>query len=149
EGSGRLLFLVQPRVNPGAEAQFGPWAYRGTAATYFNLLWPICLCMWFRIHRCRPWTRGFHHVLLLCAAIMAACPIISASRGGALVTIGLLLGSALFLIGSTLLPRSRRSGARRFIGALTLLFVLTALGLGLGLGRKALLPRLAELRTGF
>jgi len=38
-----------------------------------------------------------HHLLLACAAVMAACPIISTSRGGAMVTVGLVLAAALFM----------------------------------------------------
>ena len=51
EGSGKLLFLVRPRVNPGAEDQFGPYAYRSNAAQYFNLLWPACLGFWWTLNR--------------------------------------------------------------------------------------------------
>jgi len=31
EGSGHLLFILKPRINQTAEAQFGPYAYRGNA----------------------------------------------------------------------------------------------------------------------
>jgi hypothetical protein len=46
EGSGNLLFVLKPGINQTADAQFGPYAYRGNAAAYFNLLWPVCLGFW-------------------------------------------------------------------------------------------------------
>src|SRR5665213_2335930 len=73
-GSTKLLFLVQPRVNPEGLSQFGPYAYRANAAQYFNMVWPLCLGFWWTLQR----TGGLHgksrHWLLLCATIMAACP---------------------------------------------------------------------------
>jgi hypothetical protein len=51
EGSGKLLFLVQPRVNPQAASQFGPYAYRGSAASYFNLVWPLIVGFWWTLIR--------------------------------------------------------------------------------------------------
>src|ERR1039457_5301388 len=51
QGEGKLLFLVQARVNPGAESQFGPYAYRANASQYFNLLWPVCLGFWWMLNR--------------------------------------------------------------------------------------------------
>ena len=66
EGSGNLLFLLKPRINQAAEAQFGPYAYRGNAAAYFNLLWPVCLGFWWTLQRSREGGRR-HHLLLLCA----------------------------------------------------------------------------------
>ncbi|TAK99801.1 MAG: hypothetical protein EPO07_10550, partial [Verrucomicrobia bacterium] len=77
EGSGKLLFLVTPHVNQEAIAQFGPWAYRANASQYFNLLWPVCVGFWWTLHRARGFRKAAHHTLLLCATIMAACPIIS------------------------------------------------------------------------
>src|SRR2546422_522822 len=44
--SGKLLWLVQPYFNPDAHLQFGPFAYPSKAAQYFNLLWPVCLGVW-------------------------------------------------------------------------------------------------------
>jgi hypothetical protein len=145
EGSGRLLFLVQPRVNPGAETQFGPWAYRGNAAAWFNLLWPLCLGFWWTLHHHGPPRQRSHHWLLVCATIMAVCPIVSTSRGGALVAFGLLGASGLFLGASAVLRR----GWRAIVGGiLVLAFCLASLSLGLWLGWKSLAPRMAELNAG-
>ena len=148
EGSGKLLFLVRPRVNPGAVSQFGPWAYRANAAAWFNLVWPVCLGFWWTLHHHGGHNQRRHHWLLLCALLMAACPIISTSRGGALITLGLVTLAALYLLLTTLLFHDQRQGWRS-IGAcaLVLLFSAGALGLGLTLGWKALAPRLAELSS--
>jgi hypothetical protein len=141
-----LLFLVKPRVNPGAITQFGPWAYRGNAASYFNLLWPVCLGFWWTLNGAR--AGSAHHLLLLCAAAMAACPIISTSRGGALVTIAMLAAGVALVVGTEL--RSSRWGLRQgkqqvlTIG-LIFLFAVSALGLGLATGWKSLRPRMEVL----
>lgn len=148
EGSGKLLFLVRPRVNPGAVSQFGPWAYRANAAAWFNLMWPVCLGFWWTLHHHGRGNKLRHHWLLLCALLMAACPIISTSRGGAFITLGLLTLAALYLLLTTLLLHGQRYGGRS-IGAcvLVLSFSAGALGLGLKLGWNELAPRLAELNS--
>ena len=46
EGGNKLLWLIVPRYEQDAEAQFGPYAYRANAAQYFNLLWPAVLGFW-------------------------------------------------------------------------------------------------------
>jgi hypothetical protein len=102
EGSGRLLFLVKPRVNPGANTQFGPYAYRANASQYFNLLWPVCLGLWWMLNRSSGARSKTHHLILVCCVVMAACPIISTSRGGALITVGIIALAAFFLVASHL-----------------------------------------------
>ncbi len=149
EGSGRLLFLVHPRVNPAAVTQFGPWAYRANAAAWFNLLWPVCLGFWWTLHHQARHSKPNHHWLLLCALLMAACPIISTSRGGALIALCLLTLASLYLLISTrFLHRSRRAWHSLPACALVVLFAVGSLGIGLKLGWKTLGPRMAELRSG-
>ncbi|PYI87063.1 MAG: hypothetical protein DME26_07395 [Verrucomicrobia bacterium] len=95
EGSGKLLGLVRPGYNRSADSQFGPYAYRSNAAQYFNLVWPVCLGFWWALHRNaqidffrrRRFFEGARILLLPAAIIMAACPIISTSRGGAIVAV--------------------------------------------------------------
>jgi hypothetical protein len=151
EGSGKLLFVVRPRVNPGAESQFGPYAYRSNAAQYFNLVWPVTLGFWWMLHRAGG-RRVSHHTLLVCGAIMAACPIISISRGGALITVGiLLLAGLVFVVTHFLSAPRRQEGTRTGTATLSavMIFVIAALALGLSLGWKALRPRMTELSEGF
>jgi hypothetical protein len=149
EGSGRLLFLVHPRVNPGADSQFGPWAYRANAAAWFNLVWPVCLGFWWTLHHHGTHDKLHHHWILFCALLMAACPVISSSRGGALVTFGLITLSSMYLLITTLLFRGPSQGWRSMAAcAMILFFLIGALGLGLKLGWTKLAPRMAELTTG-
>ncbi|MGA2177920.1 MAG: O-antigen ligase family protein [Verrucomicrobiota bacterium] len=95
DGTPLLLFIQSTHDNPEALAQFGPYAYRSNAAQYFNLLWPVSLGLWWTLERSarRKVSRrdafgiGSRHLVLVCAMIMAACPIISASRMGAAVAV--------------------------------------------------------------
>jgi hypothetical protein len=120
EGSGHLLFILEPRINKAAKSQFGPYAYRGNAAAYFNLLWPVCLGFWWTLGRSRE-GGSRHHLLLLCAVLMAACPMVCSSRAGAVVDLGLLAAGTGFLLLSGLRPGSRSaerggSGSRESSG---------------------------------
>ncbi len=95
DGTARLLFVMPTHDNPEAVSQFGPFAYRSNAAQYFNLLWPVSLGLWWNLERAarRGWcdVTAFgvraRHLILACALTMAACPIISASRVGAVVAV--------------------------------------------------------------
>jgi len=121
EGSGRLLFVIKPNVNTEAVTQFGPYAYRGNAASYFNLLWPACLGFWWTLQRSSGFKRNTHHLLLVCAAIIAACPNISTSHGGSLVTVGIVALALVFLlVAHFFLAKpgpSRRPGRERGAGS--------------------------------
>ncbi|HCL92047.1 MAG TPA: hypothetical protein DIC50_04595 [Verrucomicrobia subdivision 3 bacterium] len=151
-GSGELLFLVRPNIHKTADTQFGPYAYYANASQYFNLLWPVCLGFWWMLHRSRGFGRHDHYVVLLCCGIMAACPIISTSRGGTLITLGLLgLVGLLLAAAHFVLPASGQAAGRTratTLGVLALFFV-GALALGYSLGWKALKPRMARLSEGF
>ncbi|HEY5913133.1 MAG TPA: O-antigen ligase family protein [Verrucomicrobiae bacterium] len=158
--SPRLLFLVQPRIHQTAEGQFGPYAYRSNAAQYFNLLWPVCLGFWWTLNRgCGP-RRTNHHLVLVAAAIMAACPILSTSRAGAIISAALaglaaLVFAATHWLAEPVRPRSSLSSARRearrarrlTFRALAVFFI-AALALGFALGWKQLRPRLDEFSDG-
>jgi len=91
DGTNKLLWVVEPRINNKTEAQFGPYAYRSNAATYLNLVWPLSLGFFLLIRKAplsrKPGT-GSDLLLLPCVVLMAAAPIVSTSRGGALVAIG-------------------------------------------------------------
>jgi O-antigen ligase len=146
EGSGKLLWLIRPYHNQTAESQFGPYAYRSNAAQYFNLLWPVCLGFWWALHRGSSaaltekkdrFLQGARILLLPAIIVMAACPIISTSRGGALVAafeIGLV--AAIFLFAY------RRSGWRAKL--LILLALLCTLSVAGYWGWQPLRPRLAK-----
>jgi hypothetical protein len=151
ENSNKLLFLVQPRIHKTAVEQFGPYAYRSNAAQYFNLLWPVVLGFWWTLNR-NAASRARHHLLLVAGIIMAASPIISTSRAGAIVSIGIALFAAAFLLVSHLLFVARRpeNGALRVVPLTALgVFFTTALALGFSMGWGALAPRLKQLNDGF
>jgi hypothetical protein len=105
DGTNRLLWLVVPHYNRTAESQFGPYAYRSNAAQYLNMIWPVCLGLWWVL---RQETRrstatnrvgGKPHCLLLpCAVLIAAAPVFSLSRGAILITLGLAPLVALVLL---------------------------------------------------
>ena len=146
-GSSKLLFLIQPLVNPEGESQFGPYHYRSNAAQYFNLLWPVCLAFWWSLQRAGGLRFKWHHVLLLCAAIMAACPIISTSREGALVAAGMLVLAVIILVVFGARDPATRTPYSAF-GMLGLFFVL-ALALGWYFGWSSLEPRLEQIGAGY
>ena len=83
---------------------------------------------------------------------MAACPIISTSRAGALITIGIVVLAAFFLSAAHFLLAAHQQPDRRR-GDITLaclfLFFTGALALGFALGWKTLKPRMAQLSEGF
>src|SRR5208282_2229812 len=92
EGGNKLLWLVVPRYDQSAETQFGPYAYRANAAQYFNLLWPAVLGFWWasvsalrRRRSANSERQNRIAVLLPCVVLMAICPLVSSSRGGAIV----------------------------------------------------------------
>jgi O-antigen ligase len=152
QGGGKLLFLITPRVNPGGETQFGPYAYRANASQYFNLLWPVCLGFWWMLNRSVGSRRKARHLILVGCGVMAACPIISTSRAGALITVGIVVLAAVFLSATHFLlgaqqPQDRRT--RRITLACLFLCLAGALALGFALGWKSLKPRMAQLSEGF
>jgi O-antigen ligase len=140
---------VQPLSNPQGEDQFGPYHYRSNAAQYFNLLWPVCLGFWWTLQRIGG--RSRNHVLLLCAAIMAACPIISTSREGALVAVGILVLAVIWLSAANFFafrqPGGRRT--RRGAAAMLWLFVVLVLALGWYFGWGSLEPRMEQIGAGY
>lgn len=151
-GSSELLFLVQPHVVHEGEHHFGAYAYRSNAAQYFNLVWPLGLGLWWTLQRSGGQRGGTHHLLLFCTAIMAACPIISTTRGGALVAVTMLVVAVIYLSATSLRELGRRtsegSAGRGTHGWLLLFFVLV-LGLGWYFGWALLAPRMEQLGQGF
>jgi hypothetical protein len=105
-GTSKLLWILESASQKSAENMFGPWSYRGNASQYFNLLWPVCLAFWIwaqeragRALTARHGRLDGPQILLLpCAIFMAACPMISSSRGGAVVSILIGIAAVLLLL---------------------------------------------------
>jgi O-antigen ligase len=145
-GTNRLLWLVEPGINKTTVSQFGPYAYRANAAQYFNLLWPASLGLWWTYQRARrqrwPGAEGSrHHLLLSCALIMAVCPVVSTSRGGAIV-----LGASLVLAGMVLLLAQWHSTWMAKLAVFA--FLGGTLGAGVLLGWQELGPRFEVMQAG-
>jgi O-antigen ligase len=150
EGGNKLLWLSVPRYNQEAESQFGPYAYRANAAQYFNLLWPAVLGFWWAcvssLRRRKAAENSARKnrvaVLLPCVLIMAICPLVSTSRGGAIV-----LAINLIMAGGILLMAQWRS--HWTAKALLLLLLAGVVGGGGVLGWKALAPRMEMIQEGY
>jgi O-antigen ligase len=150
EGGNKLLWLIVPRYDRVTENQFGPYAYRANAAQYFNLLWPAVLGFWWACGSPRRRRKTGEHsarqirvaVLLPCIFIMAICPLVSSSRGGAIV-----LAINLIMAGGILLMAQWRS--RWTAKALLLLLLTGVIGGGALLGWKALAPRMEMIHEGY
>ena len=141
--SGKLLFLVEPGINSGNIAQFGPFAYRSNAASYLNLIWPLGLGLFIQLGRenldygKRRIGNGPELLLIPCIILAASGPIISSARGGALVMIGLLI-----LVAVSLMFMNVRSKFLRFSVSMAL-FV--GLGTAYYLGWEKIEPRLINI----
>lgn len=149
--SPKLLFLIQPRIHVTASAQWGPFAYRANGAQYFNLLWPVCLGCWSSLHIRAKGTIIRHHSWLLAAALLAACPLMASSRGGALIAFSLLL-STVACFGWHYWSSAGAAPARHSRLAATwplIVYLVLVLCTGFGLGWKSLQPRLADWKRGY
>jgi hypothetical protein len=153
----KLLFMVLPTVHQTADTQFGPYAYRSSAAQYFNLLWPVSLGFWRLLQRGGEAGRNSRPFALICASIMAACPIISTTRGGALVSFALLALATFFIAitpdraeATAQGERAGVKGSNRLRTGLALgIFLIGSLALGILLGWKTLKPRMAQISEGY
>ncbi len=150
EGGNKLLWLTVPLYNKDAESQFGPYAYRANAAEYFNLLWPAILGFWWacasslRRRKTADNSSRRHRLAVLfpCVLIMAICPLVSSSRGGAIVlAVNLIMAGGILLM-----AQWRRHWTAK---ALVLLLLAGVAGGGGVLGWKALAPRMEMIQEGY
>lgn len=142
-GTGKVLWIVEPMRNKNAIAQFGPYPYRGNGAQFFNLLWPVCLGFWWSLKRTEDAYRKYgkydhstaHPILIPTIIILMICPVVTTSRGGA-VLMGVNLVVCAFLLLKSAETRSWKS-----IGWVGSLLTLTLVG-STYLGWDALSERL-------
>lgn len=149
-GGNKLLWLIVPRYEPEAVDQFGPYSYHANAAQYFNLLWPAVLGFWWAcvssLRRRKDMKNSARHnraaVLLPCVLIMAICPPVTSSRGGAIVLV-----MNLIMAGGILWVAQWRS--RWTTKAVVLLLFAAVISGGALLGWKALAPRMEMIQEGY
>lgn len=106
DGTDRLLWFRRTYEGRG-DLMFASFAYRGNAAQYLNLCWPVMLGSWWLLREQartavgtgRKVGGGPHIALLPCAIVTAAAVFISQSVGAVFVALGCLLFATLvFLI---------------------------------------------------
>lgn len=144
-GTNKLLWYLPTHLNQEAQYQFGTYAYRSNAAQYFNLLWPVTLAFWWTLRRAALFTAAhtgraatrWHHLLLPAVTVMVVCPIVSASRGGAIIAITGLAVAGLILLAAL----KRAHGATKFG---LFLFVAVTLWIGFAMGGQKLGERMKE-----
>ncbi len=141
DGTDKLLWIRAP-YSGDPSFHFGPYNYRTNGAQYFNLVWPVALGFWWSLRNAAK-TQGSRtgagaHVLLVpCTLILAASPLISSSRSGALVMGALSVGAlAVFLTGNRIWQRGRWLWATAFFAVPVVL--------GLILGGEKLSSRFVE-----
>jgi O-Antigen ligase len=148
-GTDKLLWLLPTHWNYEGIYHLGPYAYRNNGAQYFNLLWPAVLGFWWTAQRSaelaalrpgRPRQR-VHHWLLPAILLMAACPIISASRAAVIVDLVTLALATLILM----FALRRAHGATKFA---LFVFVLAVLGTGFAFGWEKFAERMKEFDEG-
>lgn len=128
-GSSKLLWL-RPGYYPTAAECFGPFSYRGNAAEYLNLIWPVALAFWWLLTRerrrlqnsARIVTDGPELLLIPAVILIAAAAVISLSRGGALVAGSLMLLALVVIAGQKGVSKLVRIGGLAVIVAVVSLF---------------------------
>ncbi len=142
-GTTKLLWF-RSSYDAIPEHFFGPFAFRGNAAQYFNLVWPVILGFWWAERekaRLMVWKGeklggSAHIALLFCATLTAAAPMIASSQGGTVISVLMLVVVAFVFFTS-------RQGNWR-TRCTVLLVCLSVLGLGGALGWDQLAPRMRE-----
>ena len=143
DGTEDLLWLYHPKFQSwDIGSHFGPFGYRGNAATYFNLVWPVGLflllmCKRELIHRHRIRQGSGVHVLLFpVVGFIAIAPLITSSRGGGMISVLLMFVLSIWYLLQH--PRRKKAGLIILIGA----FVM-AVG-AMSLGGDRFLSRIQE-----
>jgi hypothetical protein len=114
-GTTSLLWLRESYWHD-ADSCFGPYSYRSNAAQYLNLIWPVSLGFWWTLTQSRRRHRGRTSrmgegpqlILLPLTILMAAAPVISLSRGGAVISVFNLLLCGLVILLNRRTLRSTR-----------------------------------------
>jgi O-antigen ligase len=94
-GRAELLWFRTP-FSDDPRVAFGPFAYRGNAADYLNLVWPVTFGFWYflahqRVRRAFGVGDGPELLLLPMFMVTAMGTFVSLSRGGSAVAAGMLI----------------------------------------------------------
>lgn len=144
-GTDHLLWRIKPTLS-GPDNFFGPFWYRGNAAQYFNLLWPLGAALaWTLYHQAREATRHGARTMgpvwlwmIPVAIVMFVCPMAAASRLGTALTC-----CAMLVLVAQAGWREGSSRKSRVIGLV--LLCVAALQIALILGWKTIEPRYEQL----
>lgn len=119
--SREVLWLYKPEVTSKFYF-FGPFEYRATASQFFNLLWPAAAGLYLH-DRAAGKSPAFPVSALI---LLAACPIITSSRGGML-----MFGFGCVVLGTSLILSRRISirPARLIFIALAVVSIFAAFGI--------------------
>jgi hypothetical protein len=87
DGNGNLLFLITPTINSENLSNFGPFAYRSNAATYYNMIWPIAIGFFYIEQKSKKtiFTHNKSIILIPFIILLTISPWLTTSRGGILV----------------------------------------------------------------
>ena len=150
--SPKLLWLLTPMINTRPEYNFGPFAYRGNAATYFNLVWPICLFLLLNLREsslgASPGKRmgsSPHLLLTPCIGILCLAPAFTTSRAGLSILVLQLL-----LVGCWLFTTEARNKSRSLLklGTFFLVLVVAYVSLSKSTGVQRLSETIREILSG-
>lgn len=136
DNTSDLLWILKSRSGKSPDSVFGPWSYRSNAAQYFNIVWPVCLGLWLWVQELayrsadlrKARFDGPQLLLVPVFVLIASAPVVSGSRGSALIGgFAFCVAVLLVLLGSqSEIRRKLRTGAALllFLGA----FVAAAVG---------------------
>lgn len=132
--NSKLLWVYAP-VFGNTKSHFGPFAYRGNASTYLNLIWPLAIFLLHWKHRIATLTGkrmrvgGSSDIFLYpIVVLIAICPLVTASRAG----FGILLLNSLLVTIYFVFSSARRKVVTLVGMCACLLVVGGAIFLGVG-----------------
>jgi len=139
DGTDHLLWFFVKPMN-GGDGSFGPYPYRSNGAQYLNLIWPVILGFWWslRINKVkksliRRTGEDPVFILLFLTVIISVGVLVTNSRGGVLILLGLFSGVIILIV-------VRARGQRSLRGAI-FVAVLAVSVFGGWLGGKAIWGR--------
>ena len=124
DGTPKLLWLYERERFGTPEQSFGPFGYRGNAASYLNMILPICIGLFmtsitrkkFKLGIKKYKTNDMHYLLIPISVIVIAGQLINLSRGGALVLgMTFVIGFAILLFKPYSLSKYQRFGVAFFL----------------------------------